>query len=100
MKRFTLFLVYHVSYTGNITLGPGDDIDDTPVASGCAELSEPVVVNAQLVDGGRLLTTANQTLLYVCANDGVDDIITVFNVTLPSCGVCGKFSSIICVTEL
>lgn len=74
-----VFLIYNVSYTGIITLGPGDNINETPISSECADLSEPIVINANLVDGGRLLTLDNRTSVFVCTNDNIDDIFSFFN---------------------
>ena len=73
------FQVYHVSFTGTLSLSPGDDINESDLASGCAELSAPITILTSVVDGGRLLTASGQETELICKDDGIDDIITFFN---------------------
>lgn len=70
-----IYLVYGLSYTGQLTYELGDDIAVTTLANSCYQLSvnSVVVERSEALDGG-MITSAFGNPLYVCLNDGIPDI--------------------------
>lgn len=67
-------LIWNLSYSGTLT---GATIGaNASGLGGCFDLSNSVRVIRNQVEGGTI-TTTNGTEVYVCVNDGVDDIIDV-----------------------
>lgn len=69
--------VYAFSYSGDLSIMPGDDLDDIEASSGCGGLSENyITVNRQGVVGGTVETIDNETTIMTCPGDGLDDIFS------------------------
>ncbi|MEZ4995497.1 MAG: T9SS type A sorting domain-containing protein [Saprospiraceae bacterium] len=69
------YLVYGLSYTGQLTYQIGDDIAATTLATSCYEISVNTIAVERTppLDGGSI-TSAFGNPLYVCLNDGIPDI--------------------------
>jgi hypothetical protein len=69
------YLVYGLSYTGQLSYAIGDDIATTTLASSCYELSVNIVSVERMpeLDGGSIISAFGNPL-YVCLNDGVPDL--------------------------
>ncbi len=69
--------VWGVSYIGNITAQPGDDITEAVLADGCADLSENFVeVIKTIPDGGTVSLTEGGTEGIACLNEEEPAIFT------------------------
>ena len=67
------YRIYFLSYTGMIDgLNVGGDIDEL---FGCYDLSNPILVDWQGVDGGDLRTLDNELELQICVNDNMVDTV-------------------------
>ena len=69
-----------VSYTGNITAQPGDDLFGVPLSDDCFEISEEAVqINREEfvidLDGGTVTTLDGATEITLCVGDGESDIV-------------------------
>ena len=65
-----------------LTMIPWQDVavgNTTSDIMGCFDLSNPITVTRNGVNGGMLTTTSGDTALTICAGDGVSD---AFDVTL------------------
>ena len=73
-------LVYGLSYIGNITAAPGDNINTTILADDCYDLTvNNVTVNRIFVNGGTVAMPSGATEINTCAGDGIDDIVMFTN---------------------
>ncbi len=71
-------LVWYLRYEDGLTgLEVGLNTDDF---DGCFDLSNPIVVNRNGVNGGEIETTDGETEITICAGDGISDAFDV-NVT-------------------
>ena len=69
-------LVYGVNFSGQLLANPGDNLFDTQISTGCADISENhVAVRRTLVDGGSVSTADGQMEVVTCPGDGVADVI-------------------------
>ncbi len=72
--------VYGLSYAGNLTVMPGQDINQDDLADDCFDLSaNRIVVNRNGVDGGQINSSLGDETVYVCRGDGQPDLVTFFN---------------------
>ena len=68
-------LLWHVSYTDTLTgVEVGLNANDI---TGCFDLSNPITVTRNGVNGGELYTIDTLTELTICAGDGIDDAFDV-----------------------
>ncbi|MEM7573013.1 MAG: T9SS type A sorting domain-containing protein [Bacteroidota bacterium] len=69
--------VWGLSYDGVLLAGNGDDASTTTLASDCFALSDNfITVNREVPSGGTVATEAGETEVFVCPDDGIDDIIS------------------------
>ena len=69
--------VWGLSYSGNITASIGDDAAVVALSDDCFDLSDNFIeVIRTVAEGGTVSTTSGDTLIYVCAEDGVADQVT------------------------
>ena len=73
--------IYGLAYTGEISVVPGDNINEVPVTSDCYSVTENfITLNRLSVDGSTIFTGSGSTdVEYVCSGDGVADPITFQN---------------------
>lgn len=72
--------VYGLSYTGNIVIKTGSSIKDSLITDDCYDLSDNfIAVQKSFVDGARVLTSSVGDSVYICANDGINDVYTFSN---------------------
>lgn len=73
------YLIYGISYTGNLTLEVGDNIDLVPIADNCFEVTtDPLdFFRADEIDGGIISSQFGTDTVYVCPGDGEPDIVAV-----------------------
>ncbi|MEZ4686202.1 MAG: hypothetical protein R3B47_09085 [Bacteroidia bacterium] len=68
------YWIFGISYTGNLTLQPGDSLATSSLSSGCFELSQNnMVITLNSADAGRVYTTAGDSVVSICI-DGVSDL--------------------------
>jgi len=73
-------LVWGVSYNGNLTITMGQNALSDPISDGCAELSSPLTIVRNEVDGGTVLEMGTMaTSVTVCSMDGTPDVINFMN---------------------
>lgn len=65
--------IYGLAYTGTLTAVVGSPIDGE-LATGCTDLSEPVLLDATRVDGGRI-TGNGRDSVFLCASNEVDGFV-------------------------
>lgn len=71
--------VWGLSYTGHLTVEPGDLIDFDPLSDDCFDLSNNyVLINKTFVDGGTVFSPSGNEI-FICAGDGVSDFVGFFN---------------------
>ncbi|RMG86983.1 MAG: T9SS C-terminal target domain-containing protein [Bacteroidetes bacterium] len=76
MEAPGLYAVYGVSYTGELTIQPGDDPFINPLSDDCYELSENWVDVVHFAPAaGTLSTTDGLTEVEVCSGDGTPDLV-------------------------
>ena len=64
-------LVWHLSYTGNLTAMMGDDATMISFSDDCYDLSaDYVTVVREVPVGGNVLTTGGASMVYTCPGDG------------------------------
>ncbi len=81
--------IYGLAYTGALSFLPGDPVEEVVAANPeCLDLSDNyLVLNLTRVDGSLIFTeTGEKEVVYVCAVDGNDDIISFFSGTLATAG--------------
>lgn len=72
--------IYGVSYSGNLSLIPGDNIFEVSVGDDCWDItSEFVSLTKTAVDGGLIFADNPDDIIYVCAGDTIPDVITFSN---------------------
>lgn len=72
--------VWGLSYTGTIIAEVGQNALEVPLTDDCYELSENfVTMQRDLVDGGNVSLEDGSTLINICPNDGVADLVTFVN---------------------
>lgn len=73
--------IYGMAYTGEITVFPGDDINDVVLSSDCYDVSENfITLNRLSVDGNTIFTGSGSTdVEYICDGDGEEDVVTFQN---------------------
>ncbi|MCB0651903.1 MAG: T9SS type A sorting domain-containing protein [Saprospiraceae bacterium] len=72
--------IYGLSYSGNLNLFPGDNINDFPASDDCWDYTDEfVLLNKNAVDGGVVYTDFTEEVIYVCAGDDNPDVITFHN---------------------
>jgi len=65
--------IWHMSYDNALTgFSVGNNVSDFV---GCFDLSNPVTIVKDGVNGGMLMTTDNLTSISVCTGDGIDDFV-------------------------
>ncbi|MDB4303695.1 T9SS type A sorting domain-containing protein, partial [Desulfosarcina sp.] len=69
-------LIWHLSYDDSVSL---DGVTNAGQLEGCYDLSNPITVTRNGVNGGDLAIEGGATEIEICAGDGVSD---AFNVTL------------------
>jgi len=68
--------VYGLSYSGNLLLQPGQNIDSVAISSACADLSSNFIrITKSNVDGASIASNLGAGIIYTCTNDGVADVI-------------------------
>lgn len=68
--------VYGVAFTGNLSVQAGDNISEV-LSDDCFSLSSNFIqVNASIANGGGLTTLQGDTLLQLCAGDGISDTVS------------------------
>lgn len=74
-------LIYGLAYTGEITIFPGDNIQDVTLTSDCYNVSDNfITLNRISVDGSTIFTGSGATdIEYICSGDGLPDPITFQN---------------------
>lgn len=71
--------IYGLSYTGSLSVLPGANIFEDPLASGCFDLSTNFLfVDKTQVDGGEIFTDLGETTVYACP-DGESDFVNFIN---------------------
>lgn len=69
-------LVYGLSYTGNLSVAPGDTLANVSLSDDCFDLSdEAITVNRIEVSVGSVSDINNDTLIYTCPADGLSNVI-------------------------
>ena len=77
--------VWGLSYSGNLTVVDGEDAATQSLSDECFDLSDNfITVTREVVDGGTVALTDGSTSALVCAEDGVEDILTFTNQTTAS----------------
>lgn len=72
--------VYGLSYTGKIVIKIGSSVKDSLISDDCYDLSSNfIAVQKSFVDGARVLTSSVGDSVYICANDGINDVYTFRN---------------------
>ena len=73
------YLLYGLSFTGNITAQVGDDINLVALADNCFEVTTDAisVTRAETLEGGILSSISGQDTVYVCPQDGTPDLVGV-----------------------
>lgn len=70
------YRVWGVSYTGNLTILPGDDAATSSLSDECFDLSDNfVAINLKDIEGGSISLADGATELAICAGDGTLDAI-------------------------
>jgi uncharacterized protein len=68
--------VYGLAFTGNLSVQSGDNINQT-LSDDCFSLSSNFIqVNASIANGGGLTTLQGDTILQLCAGDGISDTVS------------------------
>lgn len=71
--------VWGLSYTGHLTVEPGDLADFDPLSDDCFSLSNNyVLINKTYVDGGTVYSPSGDEI-FICAGDGNSDFVGFFN---------------------
>lgn len=71
------FQIWHGSYTGMLSgVVLGQHISGI---DGCVDLSNPISIEVNLVDGGNISTPNGATGITICVGDGIPDILTFSN---------------------
>ncbi len=69
--------IWHISTIGTVTgIGIGQDVSGF---EGCFDLSNPIFVMRNFVDGGSVEADSMQTEVTICVGDNEPDVITLFN---------------------
>lgn len=69
--------VWGISFTGSLTIFPGDNILNKTLSDDCFDLSENYIEVVRIgVDGGEVFTSNNESTVYTCPGDGIDDVIS------------------------
>jgi len=69
--------VFGVSYTGELTIAEGDNINEVPVSDDCFDLSDNFVrITKREVDGGRIRLDDGASSTNVCVVDGASETLT------------------------
>jgi hypothetical protein len=72
--------IYGLAYTGQLVIKTGSSVRDSAITDDCYDLSDNfIAVQKSFVEGGRVATTAVGDSIYICANDGVNDVYTFSN---------------------
>jgi hypothetical protein len=75
--------IYGLSYSGFLTLLPGDNILDITPSSDCWDLTdEYFTLIKNQVDGGLIFSDIPGEIIYVCAEDGEADLVNFTNSTI------------------
>jgi len=73
-------LVYGLSYAGNLTASPGQNVLQDTLADDCFDLSDNrIEVIRNGVDGGQIATDLGDDVVYICPGDGVPDFLSFTN---------------------
>jgi len=71
------YRVYGVAYTGDLDASVGDNATSVVFSAECYDLSDNFVeVDVTFVDGGSVSILGGAAATFVCANDGVSDLLT------------------------
>lgn len=68
-------LIWHLAYIGDIT--GAEEGENAANLEGCFDLSNPITVIRKAVNGGELSTSDGETMINICAGDGVSDVFDV-----------------------
>lgn len=69
--------IWSVTYQGNATIPPAQNITTATLADGCFALSENFINVIRTVPaGGTVATEAGETNITLCPGDGLDDLVT------------------------
>ncbi|MEM8584008.1 MAG: T9SS type A sorting domain-containing protein [Bacteroidota bacterium] len=73
------YRLYGLSYTGNVTVSVGDDINMVALADNCFEVTADfvTVTRGAELDGGILSTLDGLDTFYVCPQDGIPDVVGI-----------------------
>ncbi|MEL6391140.1 MAG: T9SS type A sorting domain-containing protein, partial [Bacteroidota bacterium] len=73
------YRLYGLSYTGNVTVNVGDDIEMVALADNCFERTDSfvTVTRGESLDGGTLSTLDGLDTFFVCPQDGVPDVVGI-----------------------
>lgn len=75
-------LVWGLSYTGNLTIQPGNDASNVAISDDCYDLSDNfITVIREFVDGGSISLEDGSQLIKVCVQDSLSDIVNFINPT-------------------
>lgn len=80
------YVVWGLSYTGNLLAQPGDLVDVDQLADGCFELSEPVVVVSEDPVGGTVFLADGETEISICPGNGIADLLEFEKLTTSGAG--------------
>lgn len=69
------YVVWGLSYTGNLTVQIGSIVNLIDLSDGCYDLSEPVVVVSEDPEGGTVSLPGEVTEALVCPGNGVPDLL-------------------------
>ncbi len=69
-----VIIIYHVSHDGTVSFVEGVDLDDL---TGCFDLSNPISIIVEMIDGGVIFDEFNTTVQALCVDDGVPDFVTL-----------------------
>ena len=75
------YVVWGLSFTGNLLAQQGDVVDVDQLADGCFELSEPVVVVSEDPDGGTVALPDGATQISICPGNGAADFLEFEKIT-------------------
>lgn len=75
------YLVYGVSFTGDLTVQLGDDVPTSALSSACYDLSDNFVSISvsTSIEGGSITSDLGIDTLYMCPSDDNADIVTLDN---------------------
>ncbi len=74
--------VWGLSYTGNLTIQPGENAANVAISDDCYDLSDNfITVIRNYVDGGSISLDDGSQLIKVCVQDSLSDIVNFINPT-------------------